>query len=162
MCMDRGDSVVDLTNRPDLLDQQQEEQRTLLLKWKRVFATHGKDFGRTDLVQHRIHTSDAAPIRERYQPLPPLMYKETLLAWMLEEGVINESCSPWAVPIVLVRKKDGILIFCVDYRKLNAITHKDVLPLPRIEETTSSTLAEWFSTLDLSSGHWQVEMDPQG
>ncbi|XP_074532106.1 uncharacterized protein LOC141795198 [Halichoeres trimaculatus] len=154
----------ELTNRSDLSKQQQEELRTLLLKWSGVFARHDEDFGRTDLVQHQIHTGDAAPVRERYRPLPPSMYKEmkTLLAGMLEKGVIRESCSPWAAPIVLVRKKDGSWRFCVDYRKLNAVTHKDAFPLPRIEETlTSLTRAEWFSTLDLASGYWQVEMDPK-
>ncbi|KAI3374166.1 hypothetical protein L3Q82_006026 [Scortum barcoo] len=81
---------------------------------------------------------------------------------MLEKGVIRESCSPWAAHIVLVKKKHGSWRFCVDYRKLNAVTHKDAFPLPRIEETlTNLTRAKWFSTLDLASGYWQVEMDPQ-
>lgn len=87
---------------------------------------------------------------------------KSLLAGMLEKGVIKESSSPWAAPIVLVKKKDGSWIFCVNYRKLNAVTHKDAFPLPRIEETlTNLTQAEWFSTLDLASGYWQVEIDPQ-
>lgn len=156
--------VSELTNRPDLSENQQEELRALLLKWEKVFAKHDEDFGRTDVVQHQIHTGDAAPIRERYRPLPPLMYKEvkSLLSGMLEKGVIRESCSPWAAPIVLVKKKDGSWRFCVDYRKLNAVTHKDAFPLPRIEETlTNLNRAEWFSTLDLASGYWQVEMDPR-
>ncbi|XP_028305036.1 uncharacterized protein LOC114464735 [Gouania willdenowi] len=90
-----------------LTDQQQLELKTLLQKWEKVFAVDDEDFGRTDLVQHCIHTGDAPPIKERYRPLPPVMYKEikTLLTDMLEKGGIRESCSPWAVPIVLVRKK---------------------------------------------------------
>lgn len=65
------EEVSGLTNRPDLSEKQQEELRLLLLKWKKVFALHDEDFGRTDLVQHRIHTGNAPPVREQYRPLPP-------------------------------------------------------------------------------------------
>lgn len=81
---------------------------------------------------------------------------------MLDSGVVKESSSPWAAPVVLAKKKDGSWRFCVDYRKLNAITHKDSFPLPRIEESlTSLTKCEWYSTLDLASGYWQVEVAPE-
>ncbi|KAJ8006688.1 hypothetical protein DPEC_G00109820 [Dallia pectoralis] len=81
---------------------------------------------------------------------------------MIDSGVVRESASSWAAPIVLVKKKDGSWRFCVDYRKLNAVTHKYVFPLPRIEESlTSLKESKWFSTLDLASGYWQVEVDPK-
>lgn len=80
---------------------------------------------------------------------------------MLDSGVVRESASAWAAPIVLDRKKDGSWRFCVDYRKLNALTHKDAYPLPRIEESlTGLKAARWYSTLDLASGYWQIEMYP--
>lgn len=154
-----------LTLQGEGLSREQEGRLSdLLQKWKGVFAAHEEDYGRTDVVRHQIHTSDAVPIRERYRPIPPTLYPEirSLLEGMLSKGIIRESTSPWAAPIVLVRKKDGAWRFCVDYRKLNAVTHKDAYPLPRIEEAlTNLSKATCYSTLDLASGYWQVEVDPQ-
>ncbi|XP_028301871.1 uncharacterized protein LOC114462925 [Gouania willdenowi] len=146
-----------------LTPNQQREMTNLLRKWTKVFASHDEDFGRTGVVKHQIPTGSAPPSRERYRPIPPSLYVElrSLLQNMLTSGVVRESASPWAAPIVLVKKKDGSWRFCVDYRKLNALTHKDACPLPRIEEAlTELKSARWYSTLDLASGYWQVEMHP--
>uniref|UniRef100_A0AAV2MPD0 ribonuclease H n=1 Tax=Knipowitschia caucasica TaxID=637954 RepID=A0AAV2MPD0_KNICA len=143
--------------------REQQRMAELLNKWRRVFSCHDEDFGRTSAVQHRIPTGPAHPSRERYRPVPPSLYTElqVLLKNMLETRVVRESASPWAAPIVLVKKKDGSWRFCVDYRRLNAVTHRDAYPLPRIEESlTGLKAAKWYSTLDLASGYWQVEMDP--
>ena len=81
---------------------------------------------------------------------------------MLAQGVIEPGQSPWASPVVLVRKKDGSLRFCVDYRKLNNVTKFDAYPLPRVDETLDTLAgAQWFSTLDLISGYWQVGLTPE-
>ena len=81
---------------------------------------------------------------------------------MLEQGVIQQSNSPWAPPIVLVKKKDGNIRFCVDYRKLNAATKQDAHPLPRTDDLLESLQGStMFSTLDLRSGYWQIGMAPE-
>ena len=80
---------------------------------------------------------------------------------MLQNEIITPSASPWSSPIILVRKKDGSYRFCVHYRALNGITIKDAFPLPRVDETLDSLGgAQYFATLDLASGYWQVESDP--
>ena len=78
---------------------------------------------------------------------------------MLEGGVVEPSASPWESPIVLVQKKDGSTRFCVEYRKLNNVTRKDAYPIPRIDATLDTLHgSKWFTTLDLLSGYWQVEV----
>jgi len=73
---------------------------------------------------------------------------------MLAKGVSEPSSSPWSSPVVLVRKKDGTIGFCVDYRKVNSVTIKDSYPLPRIADFLDALSgSQWFSTLDFASGH---------
>lgn len=145
-----------------LEEDQRRQLQDLLNRWQHVFSAHDEDYGCTSVVRHQIPTGNAAPSRERYRPVPPTLYSEirTLLGGMLEGGIVHESSSPWAAPIVLVQKKDGAWRFCVDYRKLNSVTKKDAFPLPRIEDSlTSLTQAAWYSTLDLASGYWQVQVE---
>ena len=79
-----------------------------------------------------------------------------LLDDMLKKDVIRPCISPWASPIVLVRKKDGSMRLCVDYRKLNAVTRKDAYPLPRVDDTLDTLSgSKWFTALDLISGYRQ-------
>ena len=81
---------------------------------------------------------------------------------MLQQGIIEHSSGSWSSPIVLAKKQDGSLRFCVDFCRVNDVTKKDVHPIPRIDKTLD-TLGEahWFTTLDLASGYWQVELEQE-
>ena len=80
---------------------------------------------------------------------------------MLQAGVIEPSTSAWALTVVLVPRKDGKLRFCIDYRRLNAVTFRDSYPLPRMYEYIDSLgEAKVFTTLDCSSGYWQIPVAP--
>ena len=143
-----------------LTEDEKESLYLLLLEYEDVFASGPEDFGRTGKTTHTIDTGDAHPIRQAVRRIPPHRREETrkLLDDMLKRDVIAPSRSPWASPIVLVKKKDGSLRFCVDYRKVNEVTRKDAYPIPRVDDTLDVLSgAQWFSTLDLISGYWQVE-----
>ena len=77
----------------------------------------------------------------------------------MEKRIIQPSKRPWASLVVLVKRKDGSIWFYVDYRKLNLVTHKDAYLLPHIDDTLQSLSGStWFSTIDLLSGYWQVDI----
>ncbi|GFV40128.1 retrovirus-related Pol polyprotein from transposon 412 [Trichonephila clavipes] len=136
----------------------------LFQEFEDVFSRNSSDIGHTTVTQHRIDTADHPPIKQHPRRLPFAKQEKvgTLLREMQENDIIEPSSSPWASPIVLVRKKDGSTRFCVDYRKLNDVTKKDSYPLPRIDDTLDTLSGhKWFSTLDLKSGYWQVEIHPE-
>ena len=120
--------------------------------------------GHTSVLSHHINTGNSTPIRQ-YPRRLPFHYRgevEKQVKDMLQQGVVQPSTSPWASPVVLVKKKDGSYRFCVDYRKLNLVTEQDAHPLPRVDDLLDSLNGNClFSTLDLRSGYWQVSMSPE-
>ena len=143
---------------------QREQLLQLLLEFSDIFAAHPNDLGHTNVVTHHIDTGNAHPIRQQVRRAPVAKREEThrLLNDMLQNDVIQPSSSPWASPVVLVQKHDGSQRFCIDYRKLNRVTKRDAYPIPRIDDTLDTLAGScWFSTLDLVSGYWQVEVAQQ-
>ena len=120
-----------------------------------VFSLDEDERGEVSDVEHVINTSDNPPVRQPSRQVPfALRSKITeMVQNMLKTGVIQESVSPWASPVVMVRKKDNSLRFCVDYRQLNALTRKDTFPLPRIDDLLDQLQGRViFSTLDARRG----------
>ncbi len=118
---------------------------------------------RTNLIQHHIETEPGVVVRSRPYRLPEHKKKvvQSELEAMLEMGVIEESRSDWASPIVLVPKTDGSVRFCMDYRKVNAVSKFDAYPMPRVDELLDRLgTARFYSTRDLTKGYWQIPLSP--
>ena len=149
---------------PECLSLLQQQQLNELFKeYSDIFSQGEDDLGNTPLLEHAIETH-GPPLRQPYRRQNPAVRREEMaqVQQMLSSNVIRPSNSPWASPVVMVRKKDGSLRFCVDFRQLNAATVKDVHPLPRIDDLLDALHgAKWFSTLDLKSGYWQVPITEQ-
>ena len=153
--------------RPSLPERlsplQQQQLNELFREFSDVFSQGEDDLGSTPLLEHTIETR-GPPLRQPYRHQNPAVRREEMaqVQQMLASNVIRPSNSPWASPVVMVRKKDGSLRFCVDFRQLNAATVKDAHPLPRIDDLLDALRgAKWFSTLDLKSRYWQVPITEQ-
>ena len=145
--------------------EQAEEAHSLLQEYHDIFSLEKHDMGHTNTIKHKIvlKDSDTLPFKECFRRIPPPQLDEVRehLKLMLDAGVVRPSNSPWCNTVVLVRK-EGSLCFCIDFRRLNALTIKDSHPLPRICETLESLAgAANYSTFDLNSGFWQVPMDEE-
>ena len=146
-----------------LEENDRQRLRATLTKYSDTFTLHPDDLGRTALVDHSIDVGSARPIKQ--SPTQILLAKREdarqEVIKMQRQGIIEPSYGPWSSPTVIVLKKDGYTRFCVDYRRLNDVTKKGCHPLPRIDTILDSLAgAQWFSTLDLKSGYWQVALEP--
>ena len=127
-----------------------------------AFSHHELDLGRTFKTKHPIPMHDDSPFILPYHRIPPSMFEEVQnhLKEILALDAIRVSQSPYASPVVLIRKLNGKICFCIDFKKLNSRTNKDAYSLPRIDEMFDSLYgAKWFSNLDIKSAYWQVEVE---
>ena len=159
-----GDWLEKLVSSVDtsVAGEEKDRFREILRRYSDCFSLHEYDLGRTSVVTHRIDTGDSRPVKQvlRRQPLVHQEEIERQVKGMLEQDVIEPSKSPWASNVVIVKKKDGALRFCIDYRQLNDVTVKDSYPLPRIVDCLDALSGgKYFSAFDLRSGYFQVSMD---
>ena len=142
-----------------ITSNQQKQLDNLLEEYQDLFD---KNLGKCGIVKHEINTGIERPIKQHasQRPLAKKRVIQQEVEKMLEQGAIRESSSSWTSPVVLVKKKNGETRFCIDYRKLNRITRKDCHPLPRIDDLLDSFQGlTCFTTLDLASEYWQIEVD---
>ncbi|UYV63208.1 K02A2.6-like, partial [Cordylochernes scorpioides] len=146
----------------DLEETKKNRLITCLNEFSDIFDFEKKSFPVSGEIKHKIDTSDYPPVRQRPYRVSPAERRviQSEVEKMMETKIIRPSSSPWASHVILVRKKDGSLRFCVDYRRLNKITKKDVYPLPRIDDALDTLSgSRYFSTMDMRSGYWQIEVD---
>ena len=138
--------------------------RELVFTYHDVFTLESNELGCTSAIEHEIRIENSEPLKEQFQCIPPPLLEEVCasLRDMLEAGVICPGQSPWYNVVVLVRKKDGTLCFCVDFRCLNVQMKKNSYPLPHIQEALESMVGSaHFSSMDFKSGFWQIKMVPE-
>ncbi|MEX1352305.1 MAG: reverse transcriptase domain-containing protein, partial [Desulfobacterales bacterium] len=140
------------------------ELANLLKKYGDVFAASDYDLGSFTEIEHKIDTGDAKPIKLKMRRTPMGFADEekALLDKMLKAGVIQESTSDWAAAPVLIRKRDGSVRWCIDYRALNSVTVKDNFPLPFVSDCLDTLSGNiWFSKLDANSAYWQIKISEE-
>ena len=143
----------------DLTTEQNNSLKKLIYEYADLISTKDTDIGRTHLATHEIKTGDAKPICQKPYRVE---FKnrhviEEEIEKMLSIDLIEPAVSPWASPVVLIPKPDGSIRFCVDFRKVNAVTVRDSFPLPRIDDIIPQLgKKKFFVGLDLASGYWQV------
>ena len=137
---------------------------SLLIRYADRFSAHEFDIGLLQGVTHRINTGDAAPVKQPVRrSILALQEKEKqCIDKLVDMGMVVPSDSEWASPPLMVKKPDGSIRFCIDYRELNKRTVRDSYPLPLIEDCLD-TLAgnKYFSKCDMSSAYYQILMDPR-
>lgn len=142
----------------DITDEERQACVYLVESYQDIFSTSDTDIGTTDKVKHRIELSDEHPFKQKYRRIPPAMIDEVRshIKDLLAAGIIRPSYSHFSSNVVLVRKSDGTLRLCIDYRQLNSRTVKDNYALPRIEEIIDYLSGNtYFSVLDMKSGYHQ-------
>ena len=133
----------------------------LLKKYSSVFSTTKDDIGYCPYIEHEILTEPKPPIHDKIRRVPLGLEDkvDSTVKDLLTKGIIRQSDSPWNAALVVVRKKDGNIRLCVDYRNLNAITYRPIFPIPETKHLLDNLSgSKYFTSMDLSSAYYQVGM----
>ena len=147
----------------DLTVDQSQAVIKMLSKQSNVISVGNSDVGRAAVTSHRIELYDTTPIRQKPRQFPEPVSKaiEVECQKLLDLNIIEHSRSPWASPVVPVKKKDGTLRLCIDYRQLNKVTKPDRFPIPSLRDYIFSLYKkQYFTSLDLTSGFHQIPLHP--
>ena len=150
---------VDLA-RADFSTPQRHDLNRLIREFRDLFVSEKGCTGQTSVIKHTILTEVSNPTTTPKDSIRASGYTvKAEIKKMLQQGVIRKSCNPWSSPVVKIKKKDGAWRSCIEFRNVNSVTHKDAYPLPRIDKTLESLSgSQYFTTLDLASRYWQVEV----
>ena len=152
------ETVDDVKINPDLTKSQREQLKALVTEFSDVFTDIP---GNTDIIEHEIKLTSKVPVHSKPYPMPFAMREsfKSDIDDMLKLGIIEPVESPYASPVVIVKKPDGSNRVCIDYRKLNSLTVFDSEPVGNAEEIFSRLAkAKFLSKLDLSKGYWQIKV----
>ena len=150
---ERQKLLLELLRKDGRLDKLKGWPLELALKFERmlmehhnIFSLEPNEIGCSDATEHVIELLDMEPFKERFCRIAPPLVEEVWehLQEMLDGGAIRPSQSPWCNAVVLVRKKDGGVRFCIDFGRLNSRTKKDAYPLPQMQETMESMVGAQF------------------
>ena len=152
------ETVTDVKISKRLSEEQERQVKELLEEFQDVLTDIP---GETNLIEHRINLTSEQPVRTKQYPLPFAM-TETVkeeTKKMLDMGIVEPSTSPYLSPVVLVKKSDQTVRFCIDFRNLNKSTVYDAEPIPNPEEIFSKLASsKYFTKIDISKGYWQIRL----
>ena len=156
------DEFKSILKLPELSNEEKNKVLSEMKQFRSVFSKGDTDLGLANVTKHVINLSDKTPICQKSRRFPRPLAEE--IEKQCEElnslDIIESSISPWSAPIVPIRKKDGALRMCIDYRQLNKVTVPDKFPVPNLLDSLFGLSGtEYFTSLDLVRGYYQIPID---
>ena len=156
------DSLIESDMDLQHLDPCQTEQvKAIMQNRAKALSGHEGDIGCAGVIEHHIELHDATPVRQKPRRFPEPIAREIerQCKELVDLDVIEYSRSPWSAPVVPIRKPDGTLRLCVDYRQLNKVTKADRFPMPNMNDLVFGLHGNWFfTTIDLVKIYYQVPL----